>query len=155
MPPTFLRLNSRELRFENNLGFFAASQVALHTNKITFISLFKFFTLHVCCQQGLFRTDWIISNEKLHQPTAINVRQYHTIYTHWIYIHSFLMVRWFPICLKMNSCMNNIISINPSIKLTFYQAHRHLQLEITLRFTLIYPGKHYRGVKESFNDKIR
>ena len=29
--------------------------------------------------------------------------------------------------------MNNIISINPSIKLTFYQAHRHLQLEITLR----------------------
>ena len=29
--------------------------------------------------------------------------------------------------------MHNIISINPSIKLTFYHAHSHMQLEITLR----------------------
>ena len=57
--------------------------------------------------------------------------------------------------------MHNIISINPSIKLPFYQAHCHVQLEITLRHKpnvlhqgLMYPGKHYRGFTESFNDKI-
>ena len=36
VPPTFLRLNSGELKFENNLGFFAALQAASHTNKIIF-----------------------------------------------------------------------------------------------------------------------